>query len=474
MIKIALLASALLVLALCQDVDYKVISDNMVLQRDSTRTRLWGTTTSDVVNVQLRRGNTVVDTYEAKPVSGRWELPLKSYPAGGPFEIFVKATTLRVYRNVVFGDVYLCSGQSNMEMSISQTQDAEKELQDTNYPNLRVFRVIHNDAKEPVDNVQGVWKVSSPSSLTGPWDQGFSAACYYFGRRVFKALNGEVPIGLIESNWGGTRVETWMSPDARKICNDTFIDGVNDPNEAGHMWNGQIVPLLKYNIKAALWYQGESNAGDERSAERYTCSFPQMISDWRAKWNVGDFPFYFVQIAGWNPGTNWPVFRLKQLTALKLQNTYFVTAIDIGDPTDIHPQDKQEVGRRLSLIALNQIYKKDVHYKGPTLKGIKSSSQAGTLTVRAELNDVVGNLTQKATPKCTTCCELGNIFKINTNKRQNVTPKGVKAEGNALVLEFDGTNDEVLSQVDYAMYPYPQCVYIDSATLLPVNSFRAN
>jgi len=386
----------------------------MVLQRNSDKTRLWGTTDSEVVNLRIRKGDKVIDDYEAKVNNKQWEVKLKSYPEGGPFDILVKTSNLVTYRDVMFGDVFLCSGQSNMEMAVSQVFNADVEMKDSvNYPYLRMFRVNHNDADSPRDNVQGEWKTSSPEALSGAWDNGFSAVCYFYGRNLYVALKGAVPIGLIETNWGGTRVETWMSEDARKVCNDTDISSSNDPNAASHMWNGQVVPLLKYNILGAIWYQGEANGGDQRSADRYRCSFPAMIQDWRAKWNVGDFPFYFVQISGWQPGANWGNFRLAQLEALKLPNTYFVSSLDIGHPTDIHPQNKQEVGRRLSLISLNQIYKTGVRYKGPEA----SSATQKNDTIVINLDNVTpGTRVQMfKTPECTECCTTyQKVFRINT------------------------------------------------------------
>ncbi|KAL0480032.1 sialate O-acetylesterase [Acrasis kona] len=467
MIKVILFLSVLFVLTICQDDHvYPLLGSNMVLQRNSNKTKLWGSTSSSIVNIQLRKSEVVIDNYEAKSVSGKWEVTLKSYPAGGPYQILVKTASVVVYQNVMFGDVYLCSGQSNMEFTINRGLNASSEVKDSvNYPNIHFFKVAHNDSPKPVDNVRGQWRVPDPSIGE------FSAACYFFARNIYKALNGEVPIGLIESTWGGTPIQVWSSPDAIKQCNQT-----NGPSQPNHLWNGQIVPLLKYNVKAALWYQGENNAGrghDLKVCKLYSCQLQAMIRDWRAKWNVGDFPFYFVLLAGFRPGNNWAEFRLAQLEALHQPHTYFATAMDIGDREDIHPKDKQEVGRRLSLIALNQIYGKSVAYKGPTLKSVKSQTSSKSATITVDFDHVVGAIVTKNTPKCKApCCSPGNLFRITTSTRKDVVPNNVQIKANIITLTFDKNETEQFKELNYAMFPFPECVYIDNNTLLPVNAFR--
>ncbi|KAL0490501.1 sialate O-acetylesterase [Acrasis kona] len=458
----------------CTNINYKLLGNNMVLQRDSPYTKIWGVSDSQVVNIGLLRDGKLADSYDTKVIGKKWVINLKPYPSSGPYQIVVKTDETVSYDNVMFGDVYLCSGQSNMEMSVKLTDNSTAEIADSiNYPNLRLFHVKHNQQDKPQDNVEGEWVQSSPSGLGGDWEAGFSAACYYFGREVYKSLDGKIPIGLIESNWGGTLVEAWMSPEALKACNDTIRgDG---PNDQSHLWNGQIVPLLNYNIKAALWYQGEANV-DFGGAQLYKCSFPSMITDWRKNWNIGNFPFYFVQLAGYAPqAERWSQLRLAQIEATKLSNVYFATAMDIGDPTDIHPRNKQEVGRRLSLIARNQIYGQPIAYKGPTLNSATVTfSQDGHLAfVNLNIDNVVGELLQFKTNKCTRCCSVGTLFSVVTNSRGAVAPLDVSVKGNRIVLFVERTSrDEVVRSVRYAMDAYAECVYRDGSTGLPMNTFE--
>src|SRR3989338_5911491 len=209
-----------------------------------------------------------------------------------------------------------------------------------------MFSVLHNDSDVEVSDVSGQWYVSGPLIT-----KYYAAVCYYFGRDIYKKHNGTLPIGLISATWSGTRIEAWESVDSRHVCNDTVV--INDPNQASHLWNGMIHPLLWYNIRAVVWYQGESN---EKTPIRYQCSFPEMIKDWRSKWGIGDFPFFFVQLAGYAELRGYVELRYAQTFALKLPLVDMATAIDIGDPTNIHPTNKQEVSLRLTLLAGHYLY----------------------------------------------------------------------------------------------------------------------
>jgi sialate O-acetylesterase len=474
---LALVLFVFCVLYVHADVDFKLIGNNMVLQRNSANTRLWGQITSPASSVQvtLLMNGQVIDSYSGSIQNNLWEIKLKQYKAGGPYDIVVKTSVEVKYTNIYFGDVYLCSGQSNMEMAVIQAENGQKEAADSiNYPRLHLFHIQQNDQAAPVNNVVGQWLPSSPQAIGGTWTSGFSATCYFYGREIYKLFNGTVPIGLIESNWGGTRVEAWMSPDARAKCNDTDS---NDPNQASHLWNGMIVPLLKYNIKGAIWYQGESNAG---AYARYICSFPAMITDWRAKWGIGDFPFYFVQIAGWAPGgENFANIRLSQLAALKLPNTGFATAIDIGDPQDIHPIYKQAVGYRLFLNAKNLIYGyKTVQYKGPSLQGVGATTTGNKVTFKFVFDNADGGLIAKGTPKCTKCCTNNQeTFQVRTNQRTNYfNPDTVTITGtdNISIVVTLQNADEKITNIRYAMYGYPECIFHAKNSDLPMPPFTTN
>jgi hypothetical protein len=279
-----------------------------------------------------------------------------------------------------------------------------------------------------------------------------------------------VPIGLIESSWGGTRIEAWMSPDARKVCNDT--DSANDQNTASHLWNGMIYPLLNVNIKGALWYQGEANAG---KPERYKCSFPAMIHDWRQKFSSGEFPFFYVELAAYG-NKAFPDARAAQASAFTLKHVGMASAIDCGNVTDIHPIYKQIPAHRLALNAANLIYgDKNVVYDGPRYKHIMQSVSGNTaqITVQYDQTDLVF----KGTVGCTTCCGHANngTYQLQTNKRTwfDSTTAVIKA-GGSVQADFALEAGEKVVSVRYAWYPFSECLLFNKQTGIPSSEFFAH
>jgi sialate O-acetylesterase len=400
-------ASALL-LALPAAAEVKLpalIAEHMVVQRDLP-VHVWGTSAlGESVSVTFRG-----ETRSASPDEfGRWSLYLPAGAAGGPFELSIKASNAITLKDVLVGDVWVASGQSNMEMAVNGVKNAKDEIAAANYPKIRLFRALNRVADHPLDDVAAKpWVAATPESIGD-----FSAAAYFFGRQLQQKYG--VPVGLIESNWGGTPAEAWTSltslgADASLMPvfaewgklmqsqSTTLLQHEKQMREweqavakakqdgkpaPGHPWypnqdncwqpaglfNAMIAPLTRFPIRGAIWYQGESNAGPER-APLYAHLFQTMIQDWRRAWGQGDFPFLFVQIANFKTGADamWPEVRDAQRRTLSLANTGMAVTIDIGEAANIHPLNKQEVGRRLALAAQAISYGESSEYSGPLFR----------------------------------------------------------------------------------------------------------
>lgn len=340
----------------------KVFGDHMVLQQKQP-VAIWGwAAPGEKVVVELGSSRAEAKADDA----GKWSLKLQTPEAGGPHELNVVASNTIKLSDVMIGEVWICSGQSNMEWTVKISNNPDQEIADGKHPNIRMIKVAHNPAPEPQTDIQGEWQVCSPETVAN-----FSAVGYYFARKLNQDLN--VPIGMINTSWGGTLCEAWT-------CKDTLakdpelkptVDRVNpfkpgDPNQAAALFNGMVNPLVPYGIRGAIWYQGESNVS---RAEQYAKLFPTMIADWREHFGQGDFPFYFVQLApfrynGKDPRECAELWEA-QLKTLSVPNTGMAVTTDITDIKDIHPKNKQDVGARLALWALAKNYGQEVVYSGP-------------------------------------------------------------------------------------------------------------
>lgn len=306
---------------------------------------------------------------------GSWRVTLKPLTVGGPYNLRVETPAASiVYRDILAGEVWLCSGQSNMEWPLDKVDEAEAVLPTTSNSQIRLFDVARASLAEPTQELTGNWTASSPESAAR-----FSAVAYYFGRLLQHRLDR--PIGLIHSSWGGSRIEAWMPrslletlPQADELLAtfDAIQAGDLDPDSErnlprtgtqrapAHLYNGMIEPLAPYRLAGVIWYQGEAN---QRNAEDYAVLFPAMIQNWRARWQQ-EIPFYYVELANFrerqvNPvenEQNWPVVRQSQKAALRLPATGVATAIDVGVADDIHPRDKKTVGERLAKAVLADMY----------------------------------------------------------------------------------------------------------------------
>lgn len=348
-----------------------LFTDHMVMQRNS-EVKIWGLDKPNTVIKVSTNWNVNSTTTTNK--DGKWETTISTKEAGGPYTVTVSGTETKVIKDVLIGEVWVCSGQSNMEMPLTgfsgqPVYDSNDIIANSQNSQLRLFKVKKDKSANPESFFEGSWEPSSPQSVAE-----FSAVGYMYGAILQKKLN--IPVGIINSSVGGTRVEAWTKNEVLKEQGFDFVKEskrkVLDKNSASALYNAMIHPLIPYTIKGVIWYQGESNRGN---ASNYTSSFSAMIKSWRNDWKLGDFPFYFVQIAPfkYDPEVNAAYLREAQLeTSLNVVNTGMVVTMDIGDENCIHPPQKSEVAKRLSYWALAKTYGFDgFDYASPIFKSMK-------------------------------------------------------------------------------------------------------
>lgn len=360
----------------------KVFGDHMVLQQEQP-IRIWGTgDPGEEVTVELAGKSADVTAGD----DGKWQVDLPAMKADGKaHELAAEGdTNIVTAKDVWLGEVWICSGQSNMEWSVRASMNAEEEIAAADHPMIRLFNVPGHVAKpEPVEEPRGEWQICTPATIPN-----FSAVGYYFGRKLQKDLG--VPIGLVGTNWGGTRIEPWTPPagfeqvselndyvENLEAIEKAKAEGGDVPKPKGgavQIYNGMVDFLTPLSVKGAIWYQGESNAGD---GLRYNYLKEALVKGWREVFKNDDLSFYWVQLANFqqpneNPaGGGWGPVREGQRRALRLPNTGMAVIIDIGEANDIHPRNKQDVGKRLARLALAKDYGKDIVPAGPLYKGMK-------------------------------------------------------------------------------------------------------
>lgn len=409
-----------------------ILSDNMLLQQ-STDVKIWGWDTPGQRIVVKPSWTKSVKTSTNK--DGKWQVFVSTPKAGKIGELKISGSTKKTINNILFGEVWLCSGQSNMERQLGFRNNQKpivnfwEESQKANHPNIRMFLVQKKKSKTPLDDCEGVWVECTPETVLK-----FSAVGYFYGERLLEKL--KMPVGLIQSAWGGTRVEPWTPKEGvEKVALEN-----GGKNKFSNLYNGMISPLINFKIKGAIWYQGESNV---KNWKEYKTLFPNMISSWRDKWNIGDFPFYFVQIAPYNYSDKFGVSQIveAQLEALKLPNTGVAGTQDIGAIYDIHPPQKKEVGRRLGLVALHKTYgKSDVVYAGPSLKSYKTKEQNLIInfeTPGSKLHSVGGNMGK-----------IPSFYIAGENK--TFYKAQVKQDGNTIILSSDKVKIPVAARYVWA------------------------
>lgn len=355
-----------------------LFSDNAVLQQ-GIAVPVWGFADSgEKVTVKF-----LDQELSTVAKDGKWMVRLAPLKAGGPFKMTIGGSNTVELSNVLVGEVWVCSGQSNMAFQLSRAANATEAIAAAADPMIRLFSVPRKPSWTPLDDIQASWVPCNPETA-----KDFTAVGYFFGRELRKALN--VPVGLVHSSWGGTAAQSWMSPNGWKALPD-YAQYVSDENAKkgagpGHpsvLYDGMINPLIPYAIKGAIWYQGEANAN---SAYKYRALFPGMIKSWHDGWGEGSFPFLFVQLAPFAGAQKplqenaWAELREAQLlTTRTCPNTGMAVITDVGDPTNIHPTQKEPVGARLALAARKIAYGESIVYSGPIYKGMKIEGGGITL-----------------------------------------------------------------------------------------------
>lgn len=355
-----------------------IISSGMVLQQNDSA-GLWGWASPGERILVTASWNNKTDTIAANN-RANWKIKIKTPGAGGPYSITLKANNTITLNDVLIGEVWLCSGQSNMEWSYwNGLQDIKDELPTCYNNNIRFFHIPKTTANHPQDDVKAEWKVCDSNTL-----KSFSAVGYFFGKKLNKDLN--VPIGLINSSWGGTPAEVWTPESIFDNDEELRLSAARLqsfrwwPNHDGLCYNAMIDPITKYNIAGAIWYQGESNTGNN---DTYQKLFTTMIRSWRDAWKK-DFPFYYVQIAPYKYNTNnvGALVQEAQAKAANYPNTGMVVITDlVEDANELHPKNKHDVGYRLANWALGETYKvKGLVYKHPMYKSKTSANNKITLS----------------------------------------------------------------------------------------------
>jgi sialate O-acetylesterase len=495
MIRRLLPSLALLAVPLIADVKLPaILSDHMLLQQQMPL-RIWGKAAPGekiAVAINGQHAEALTDA------AGLWEAFLPPMKAGGPFDMTIHGANNLVIHDILIGEVWVGSGQSNMELPMTRVNDSEKEIAAANFPQIRLFTVKKKVSDNPLDDVEGAWSLCTPEST-----RNFSAVGYFFSRYIHQ--NRHVPVGFIHSSWGGTPAESWTErsvmendPELKPILgewdqvlkaypasNERYqkqlaaykvaaaqakADGKPAPaaprppagpghqNTPGGLYNGMIAPIVPYAIRGALWYQGESNANPAH-AYQYRFLFRSMIEDWRRQWAQGDFPFLFVQLANYQSNGTWPVLRESQTDALSLRNTGMAVIDDIGESKDIHPKDKQDVGKRLALAAQAIAYGEKLEYSGPMYRQMTREGSAA----RLYFDHVGGGLRARGGEKL-----LG--FEI-AGKDGNFVPADARIEGQTVVVSSDQVNFP--GKVRYAWADDPKCT-LENREGLQASPFRAD
>ncbi len=466
-----------------------LMSDHMLLQR-GTPSRIFGwADPGEQVTVQYR-GQTVAATTGSNGRWSAWLKPMEAASEGADLKISGKNSI--AISDVLVGEVWVGSGQSNMQWTVKASNRADQEISSANYPKMRLFQVTLTSQDTPREDVKGNWMVCSPESVAN-----FSAVGYFFSRSLHKNMN--VPFGFIQSAWGGTPAQAWTSRKALHADSSLFpilgewnrvLEAYPDasdrfkkqlaeweaagksgrrpqpPMGPGHshtpagLYNAMIHPLTPYTIKGAIWYQGETNA-TKTQAPLYRRLFETMILDWRRAWGQGEFPFLFVQLANFaktGSPADWVLVQEAQAKTLELRNTGMAVINDIGEAGDIHPKNKQDVGERLALAARHIAYKEQLVYSGPRFR----QATAEGAKIRVWFDSVGGGL------KARGGSELKGFEVAGEDGRFHAADAA--ADGATVVASSPNVTAPV--RVRYAWASDPVCNLIN-AEGLPASAFRS-
>lgn len=473
-----------------------LFSDHAVLQRNAT-VPIWGRADAGeriIVSFADQTHDTRADA------QGVWRVNLSPMAASAtPREITISgAAETVIVSNVLVGDIWVCSGQSNMTFALNRAKNAGAEVATATAPLLRLFNVPRTPSARPASDVDTQWTLCTPETA-GP----FSAVAYFFGRELSREIG--VPLGLIHSSWGGTVAQNW-SP--RRVLEDPRFSKVLDcekerlarlpeeikkyeaslrqweamsPTEkAGkqkplppasdaskgspsHLFNGMIAPLIPYSVRGVLWFQGESNRKDPN---HYRALLPAMIKGWRMEWGQPRLPFIIVQIANYMPPegepdsrSQWAEIReVQRLTAQTVEDAALVVTIDLGESKDLHPKNKQDVGKRSALHAVKLVYEKSVVASGPDFKRVAMNGSAAVL----EFSDVGAGLVAKG--------EVLTGFTV-AGKDRRFLPAHAEIQGDTVIVRSDAVPEPVA--VRYAWSADPQ-VSLYNREGLPAGPFRTD
>ncbi|KAF0170403.1 MAG: sialate O-acetylesterase [Limisphaerales bacterium] len=473
-----------------------IFGDHMVLQRD-TAVPVWGTAAAgEEVTVSIA-GQTVTAKAGA---DGKWSVKLAKLSAAGPHTLTVKGKNTVTISDVLVGEVWLGSGQSNMAMTVNRAKDFEAEQAAAKLPQIRMFIEASGASATAQSEGKGSWVVCSPDAVAR-----FSATAYFFGREIHQALG--VPVGLINSSVGGTPIESWIAPGAQTASPELkgFFESARnskkaaDPAQAkakfdadlakwqeaakkakgegkpaprrpqdpvalaerkgnvGGLFNGKIAPLIPYAIRGALWYQGEANSVPEK-AQFYEAQLKLLVTDWRKLWGH-EFPFAWVQLPNFGgPGRDWPAVREAMLKTLALPQTGMAITIDIGEEKDIHPKNKQDVGRRLAAWALGTVYGQKVATSGPLPAGHQVRGREVVLSFK----HTDGGLIAKGG-------ELKGFVIAGADKQWQ--PATARIEGDKVIVSCAALKQPIA--VRYAWENWPTCNLYNGAGL-PASPFRTD
>ena len=432
---------------------------------------------------------------------GKWMVRLKSLKSGGPFQMTIAGTNTIAIADVLVGEVWLGSGQSNMAFTVSKKQasyaglvDEEREIAEANYPRVRMFTGKTAKTFEPQTEIQGEWLICNPQNVPG-----FSAVGYLFSRDLHREL--KQPVGFLTLAFGASTAESWIRREtlaADPLLNpmlehfDAAVqfyrtkpdapaseapkppqtinarpgppparqrDPVQDQHNPTVLFNGMINPVIPYAIRGAIWYQGESIVGGKEGVALYPHVMETLIKDWRKLWGQGDFPFYVVQLPALQNISNNPLVREGQAAVLSLPHTGMAVTIDIGDPKDVHPHNKAPLGERLTRMALANVYGRKLEYSGPVYDSMKVSGNA----IRLKFSRLGGGLVAKDGPlKWFTIAGADGKF----------VPAEAKIEGGTVVVT--GAGIIAPAAVRYAWDNYPEGCNLYNAAGLPAAPFRTD
>lgn len=475
----------------------KVLSDHAVLQRERP-IHVWGWATPGAhLTAHFHKQTALAET----DALGRWSLYLQPEIAGGPYELTIGGDGAQTtVRDLLVGDVWVASGQSNMEMPLSGfpgnavVKDADKEIAAANNPRLRLLVVERKSSDVPLNDITTTW-----TECTSATAANFSAVAYFFGREI--AAKENVPVGLIDTTWGGTPADSWTSLDtlgnnaalmSAFAARSTFANEQADldlalarekresdaakaagkpaPQPQWHpaevswrpagLYNAMIAPFTPLSVKGFLWYQGESNTPHDRSPF-YETLFSAMIGDWRAHFAQGNLPFLYVQISSYSsPGEDWGLVRDEQRRVLELTNTAMAVTLDVGLAHNVHPSDKQTVGARLAAAARSMVYGENIPYNGPTFRQATSETGADGATAMRVWFDHADGLSFHGAP--------GGFEIAGADHR--FVPAEVHVEGNTVLVHAKGIQHPV-----YVRYGWTSVVteYLYNSTGLPASTFSS-